>query len=199
MIKLINLSDDEPYKKFQKFFLNAQKKGEKNLEAISISSYDPSKKEVNSRFVNLKYIVDQEWIFFTNYHSNKANDFFAHDQVSILIFWQTINTQIRIKAKIFKTSKDFSDKHIKNRSKEKNALGISSYHSKAIESYDEVVSNYEKTLMAMDENIERPDYWGGYSFVPSYIEFWHGMKYRLNKREAFTKEGNGWSKKILQP
>ena len=199
MIKFINLSNDEPYIKFQKSFLSAQEMGEKYQEAISISSYDPTQKEVNSRFVNLKYIVDQEWIFFTNYRSNKANDFLAHNQVSVLIFWQTINTQIRIKANIFKTNKDFSDNHFQNRSKEKNALSISSYQSKKIESYDEVVSNYKKTLVAMEENQERPEYWGGYSFVPSYIEFWHGMKYRLNKREAYTKIGDGWSKKILQP
>ena len=64
-------------------------------------------KEVEARYVNLKYIDNNEWIFFSNYLSPKANQFESHDQVSILIYWASINTQIRMKAKIFKTSSEF--------------------------------------------------------------------------------------------
>ena len=47
--------------------------------------------------------------------------------------------------------------------------------------------------------LQRPKYWGGYYFIPDSFEFWRGHRNRLNKRELFTKEDNGWSKSILQP
>ena len=45
---------------------------QKNIEAISISSYDLKHKEVSSRFVNLKFLENDEFIFFSNYDSPKS-------------------------------------------------------------------------------------------------------------------------------
>ena len=42
------------------------------------------------------------------------------------IHWGAINSQVRLKAKINKTSVEFSDNHFQSRTKEKNALAISS-------------------------------------------------------------------------
>ena len=49
-------------------------------------------------------------------------------------------------AHIEKLSAEDSNDHFKNRSKEKNALAISSDQSKKIHSYEEVVDNYNKVL-----------------------------------------------------
>ena len=46
---------------------------------------------------------------------------------------------------------------------------------------------------------KRPSYWGGYSFKPYYFEFWQGHDVRLNKREVYTLQENGWEKHFLQP
>ena len=82
--------------------------------------------------VNLKYIIDDEWIFFSNYNSLKAQNFLNHDQISALFYWDSINVQIRIKAKIFKTLSKFSDEHFEKRNIKKNALSISSMQSQPI-------------------------------------------------------------------
>ena len=47
--------------------------------------------------------------FFQIIISPKAHQFESHNQVSVLIYWESINTQIRMKAKISKTSSEFSD------------------------------------------------------------------------------------------
>ena len=49
------------------------------------------------------------------------------------------------------------------------------------------------------KNEKCPDYWGGYSFVPYYFEFWEGHQSRINKREVFEKIDNVWKHFILQP
>ena len=199
MIKFINTSIEKPYIRFQSLYNEALANNQRGIEAISISSYNQKMNEVESRYVNLKYIVNNEWIFFSNYNSPKAQQFRSHSQVSVLIFWPSINIQIRIKAKISKTSADFSDEHFLGRTQEKNALAISSSQSKVIDSFEEVAKNFQKTLDVMTPDTVRPDFWGGFSFIPYYFEFWQGHKNRLNKRHVFEQQDKEWAERLLQP
>ena len=64
MIKFINLSDETPYQKFKEFYHEALNKNQSCIEAVAISSFNSEADEVDSRFVNLKYIAKDEWIFF---------------------------------------------------------------------------------------------------------------------------------------
>ena len=199
MIDLTAINSEKPYKKFIEHYKNAVLNNQKSIEAISISSFNKNTKEVESRFVNLKYIVNDEWIFFSNYKSNKARNFISHNQISALFYWNAINVQIRIKAIIRKSPRDFSDVHFMKRSLEKNALAISSDQSMPIASYDHVVANYNRVLSNKDSLSKRPDYWGGYSFTPYLFEFWEGNESRLNKRMIYIKKNSKWITSTLQP
>ena len=199
MINIDKINNSEPYDSFKILYKRALDANQKIIEAISISSLDAKKNEVESRFVNLKYINDEEWIFFSNYDSPKAKQFSMHDQITALFFWNSINVQIRIKATIKKSNKEFSNLHYDKRTKEKNALAHSSNQSSLTESYEKVVANYKKILKNEELLLKRPDNWGGFSFKPYYFEFWEGNNNRLNKREIYTKHRGVWVKSFLQP
>ena len=199
MIKFRNLDTSAPYKRFKYFYDAALLEDQKNIEAISISSFNSTKNEVESRYVNLKYIDKNEWIFFSNYESLKAKNFEQNNQISALFFWNKINVQIRMKAFIKKASRNISDKHFLIRSDEKNALSISSDQSKKIKSYDEVVKRYQATFAKKSILNKRPESWGGFSFTPYYFEFWEGEKFRLNKRNIYEKKRDNWQHFLLQP
>lgn len=198
MIKFNKLNQETPYLKFKEKYDEAMNANQKNIEALCISSYSHDLNEVNSRFVNLKFIDDKDFIFFSNYNSPKSEEFRSHNQVTVAIFWNNINIQIRIKALIKKTTLEFNNSYFANRSEKKNALAISSDQSKYIDSYESVISGYKKSL-EFGNLKECPDFWGGYSFTPYYFEFWEGHSSRLNKRDAFKKDGNSWHHSILQP
>ena len=138
MINIDKISNKKHYKIFKEFYRLALENNQDIIEAISISSFDKSSQEVESRFVNLKYIIDEEWIFFSNYLSPKSKQFDGHNQIAATIFWNSINVQIRMKAFIRKTNLNFSDKHFHSRDKKKNALAISSNQSNKINSYKDV-------------------------------------------------------------
>lgn len=198
MIKFINISSDEPLKilkdKYDKAFFMEQK----GIEALAISSYCVATKKVNSRYVNLKIIDSDSFIFFTNYNSPKAKEFLSHDDIAAILFWPTIKTQIRMKAKIKKTKSSFNDEYFKMRSRDKNALAISSSQSNEISSYDEVLKKFNK-IKSSDDLTICPSYWGGFSFQPYEYEFWEGHDFRLNKRNLYTLTNGAWKHSILQP
>ena len=198
MIKFNSLYQETPYLIFREKYDEAIDKGQKNIEAIAISSYDKEKNLVDSRFVNLKFIDNDEFIFFSNYDSPKAASFNSHNQISALLYWPSANVQIRMKAKIKKTSNEYNQKYFFERSKEKNALAISSNQSKPIDSYARVKENYNKSLKT--DNLKKcPEFWGGYAFIPYYFEFWEGHNTRLNKREVYEKNDDNWKHIFLQP
>ena len=198
MIQFNNLNQEIPYLLLKEKYDEAVDKGQKGIEAISICSYNKERNEVDSRYVNLKFISNDEFIFFSNYDSPKASSFNSHNQIAALLYWSSINVQIRMKAKIKKTSNAFNQKYFFDRSEEKNALAISSNQSKQIDSYSQVKENYNKSLKN-DDLKECPKYWGGYSFKPYEIEFWEGNEFRLNKRNLYTKDNTSWNHFILEP
>jgi len=198
MIQFNNLNQQSPYLLLKLKYDEASNAGQKNIEAISISSYNTQKYEVDSRYVNLKFITNDEFIFFSNYDSPKARSFISHNQVAVLLYWPSINIQIRMKAEIKKTPNEYNQKYFFDRSVEKNALAISSKQSKPIDSYSQVKENYNKSLKN-DDLKKCPEFWGGYSFTPYYFEFWEGHESRLNKREVYEKSNDSWKHLILQP
>lgn len=198
MIEFKNLCQEKPYSMFKDKYFEALDAGQNNIEAISISSYNKHISEVDARYVNLKFIDKRNFIFFSNYESPKSLAFKSFNQISALIYWPSINTQIRMKAKIFRTSLNYNNEYFKKRSIEKNALAICSNQSQPISSYDEVIKKYNDVKKEKDLS-HCPIYWGGFSFAPYYFEFWEGHESRINKRRVFNKIDSGWSEFNIQP
>ncbi len=198
MIKFNNISSEKPFIIFKEKYDKAYQSGQKNIEAVSISTYNKESDIIDSRFVNIKFIENTDFIFFSNYNSPKSQAIRSHNQISALIYWPSINVQIRMKATIERTSVKYNEEYFKKRSFEKNALAISSDQSSSIDSYEDVKKNYTHVLNSADLR-SCPNYWGGYKFSPYFFEFWEGHSSRLNKREAFEKEKNDWKYFILQP
>lgn len=198
MIKFINLSKEKPYLEFKSKYDKALNLNQKHIEALSVSSYSTRLNEVNSRYVNLKLVHNKNFIFFSNYNSPKAKEFEEHHQISALLYWDTINTQIRLKANIKKTSIEYNKKYFMDRSLQKNALAISSRQSEPIDSYENVKENYNQSLN-LDNLRDCPEYWGGYSITPYYFEFWEGHESRINKRQVFNNIDGNWEQSFLQP
>ena len=198
MIIFRDLSQEAPFLRIYKEYKRAHAADQQAIDAISISSFNKLNDEVDSRYVNLKFVEGDSFVFFSNYNSPKAIQFNGNNKISALIYWPSINIQIRMKAHIKKTAKSYNNSYFHDRSIHKNALAISSNQSQAIHSYEQVIVNYINAKE--NQNLKKcPDYWGGYSFIPYYFEFWEGHSSRLNRRDAYEKNGNNWNHSILQP
>ena len=63
MIEFTNLNQETPYELLKEKYDEALNAGQRGIEAISISSYNKEISEVDSRYVNLKFILNDEFIF----------------------------------------------------------------------------------------------------------------------------------------
>ena len=63
MIKFSKLNQEIPYQLFKAKYDKAFDADQKAIEAISISSFNKEMNEVDSRFVNLKFVSNNEFIF----------------------------------------------------------------------------------------------------------------------------------------
>ena len=81
MITFDNPCLDRPYQVFKEKYDESLKAKQDNIEAICIGSYLPKNNEVNARYVNLKFINDKQFIFFSNYNSPKSREFKEHDRL----------------------------------------------------------------------------------------------------------------------
>ena len=198
MIKFENISQQDPYIRFVEVYKKALHAKQNNIEAVCISSFSKINSEVDARFVNIKKVVDDNFIFFSNYNSPKSDQFLSHDQVSLTFYWSSINVQIRMKGNIKKTSKKISQEHFKNRDSKKNALAISSNQSQKMISYNFILHKFSETLENSNLH-DCPDYWGGFVVKPYYFEFWEGEDSRINRRESFSFDGNDWKNFYLEP
>ena len=112
--------------------------------------------------------------------------------------FDTTSLYFCFKSSLSKTSLDFNQAYFKTRDHKKNALAISSNQSSKIDSFSLVEKKFKDVLE--NENLERcPIYWGGFSFTPFIFEFWKGNKFRLNKRDLYSKENNKWVHTTLEP
>ena len=85
MIDLSNISKDLPHARFLEEYKRAIELDQANIEAVCISSVD-SQNKPHSRYVNLKFVNDNEWIFFSNYESPKSLQFENNNSIAALFF-----------------------------------------------------------------------------------------------------------------
>jgi pyridoxamine 5'-phosphate oxidase len=136
-----------------------------------------------SRVVLLKALTDKGFVFYTNYQSEKGLAIAHHPKVGLSFFWPPLERQVIIKGLIQKTPSDLSDEYFNSRPKGSQLGAIVSDQSNVIS--DRTI--LEAKLNALEiqyknEEIPRPDNWGGYLVIPKSIEFWQGRPNRLHDR-----------------
>jgi len=199
MIFFYNIDKNHPFSLLYDKYLEASKRNQTSIEAMVLATLDLENMLPNSRFVNAKYITNEEIIFFSNYQGTKSREIENTNNVSVIFYWDTIKVQIRIRGRIIKSKKEVSDKHFFERSDDKNAIAISSNQSSVIDSYSYVVKKYEEVLNDNSSIRQRPSYWGGYSIKPYYFEFWEGQDSRVNKRKVYELKNKKWESYYLEP
>ena len=202
--KILPMRLEELLNKIDNLVDEANKIGHKEPTAMHLATVN-NEGITHGRIVLYKGIKDNNIMFVTNYHSQKANDMKENENIALTFYWELLKKQIRVNGIAKKASAEISDEYFAQRSFQSQVGAIISKQSNKLESHDEFmkkVQNYAKEHEEQKEGqkLKRPDNWGAYLVTPKEIEFWHEYDFRLHKRELYSiSEDGNWNKEFLYP
>jgi len=177
-------------------------------EAIETEIYEPnamvlatSNNEMpRSRYVLFKNIIEDKIIFHTHYESPKALEIFSNPNVSGIFYWPEIHRQVRFQGIAKKASSKISDEYFASRPRGGQLSAWASYQSRLISSRDDVTKKIDElNEKYKNQEIPRPDFWGGFEIDIQYWEFWQGRRNRTHDRFCYTQNNSGWDIERMSP
>ena len=188
----------DPFVAFESWFNVAVSSGEQEANAMVISTVNEFMKP-SARVVYLKGLLDQQFVFYTNYLSHKGKDLNQNPNASLLFFWPGLERQIRIEGTVNKISETESDAYFASRPRESKLGAWASHQSEPLVGIDEITQRYKILDEQFQGDIPRPPHWGGMALRPTYLEFWQGKPSRLHERVCFKLTEDAWQISRLNP
>lgn len=191
--------DPNPFIQFKKWFEQALAAQLPEPNAMTIATTTPDGKP-SARMVLLKDFDERGFVFFTNYNSRKGQELAANPQAALVFWWAELERQVRILGRVEKVSESESDYYFESRPA-KSRLGAWASNQSEIIPTREVLEQRMQELQSKYENqdIPRPQHWGGLRVIPTEIEFWQGRSSRLHDRLLYTHVDDSWKIQRLSP
>ena len=190
---------NNPLPLFEQWFLQAQQAKLPEPNAMSLSTVS-ALGQPSLRTVLLKYFDDNGFVFFTNYHSCKAQQIAENNQVALLFPWVALERQVIVQGYAEKISTAESLKYFLSRPQGSQLGAWVSQQSSVISSRQVLEMKMAEIKRKFNDGaIPLPDFWGGYRVVPKRIEFWQGRSNRLHDRFCDYPHNGQWKIDRLSP
>jgi len=187
-----------PFQLFELWTTEAVESNEKEANAFVLSTVN-EESQVSSRIVYLKDIIDEQFILYTNYNSQKGEDIVENSKVSMLFFWPDGLRQIRIEGECTKVDSAVSDKYFESRPRGSQIGAWASHQSEELTDRKQLEDRVKEYELKFPDVVPRPQHWGGYQIKPKRFEFWQGRPSRLHDRIVFEELNQNWTIRRLNP
>lgn len=188
----------DPFEQFHKWFRHAIRAEVPEPNAMCLSTVDGNKPD--SRIVLLKGIEKDGFVFYTNYTSTKGRQIEANPHVHLNFVWYELERQVRIAGTAYKVDPAESDAYFHSRPFESRVGAWVSRQSEELQSRDQLLEAMQHSLREMEnQEIKRPQHWGGFRVIPERFEFWQGRPGRLHDRLCYKLKNGEWKLSRLYP
>lgn len=153
------------------------------------------------RFVLVKEIDDDGFVFYTNYESRKAQHLAVRPRAAIAWHWWSTGDQVNVEGTTERLPAERSDRYFASRPRGSQIGAWASRQSRPIESRDALIASVREVEARYEgREVPRPPHWGGYRLRPDRIEFWKNGEFRLHDRFVYTPgPDGGWAVERLSP
>jgi pyridoxamine 5'-phosphate oxidase len=189
----------DPFRHFEAWFAEAMRSEPNDANAMTLATCTPDGVPA-ARIVLLKGRDGRGFVFYTNTSSRKGGELAGNARAALLFHWKSLQRQVRIEGTVESVTPAEADAYFASRPRISRLGAWASLQSQVLS--DRTV--LEQRLADVDalypgEDIPRPPHWSGYRVLPSRIEFWQAMPFRLHDRTIFTRDGDGWTTEKLFP
>jgi len=155
---------------------------------------------VSARMALLRIVDERGFGFFTNYESHKGRDLAENPHAALVLFWPTLERQIRITGTVSRSEASVSDQYFRDRPRSHQLSTWVSHQSQTIADRHELNRKLrELEHQFLNHEVSRPPYWGGFILSPDTIEFWQGRPNRLHDRLCYRRVNSSWILERLSP
>ena len=193
--------DIYPHEQFLQWFNSALNANLHEPYAMSLATADGQGRP-HVRTVLLRGATQDGYDFYTNYDSQKGLDLAANPYAEILFYWSELERQIRISGRVTRISEQESTAYYHKRPRDSQiAAHISTPQSGVIASRELLQQRFQDLHDQVEQQNElaKPEFWGGYRLQPDHYEFWQGRPNRLHDRLIYKKENSLWTLQRLMP
>ena len=170
--------------------------------AICVSSVD-TEGMPNGRYVLLKDVSENGFLFYTNLKSQKGKELFGSKKGALTWWSRAQNKSVRVQGSVKQVSDEVADNYWSTRKEDAKISAILSKQSEEVTSRDQLEEEFTKLKVEYaGKEIPRPDHWSGVIISPQKIEFWEATdEYtsRLHNRFVFELQNDQWVTKRLYP
>jgi pyridoxamine 5'-phosphate oxidase len=188
----------DPMLMFKKWYQEAHEKNCESPHAMSISTVS-SKGQPSSRMVYMKEILEEGFIFYSNFKSRKGTNLDTNPKIAALFFWGCTEQQVRIEGEVERVPTEISDDYFASRPRVSQIGAWASEQSSEIENRQTLEGRVAHFEAKYPNEVPRPPHWGGYLIKPAYFEFWQGRLGRLHDRICYTLESENWKTTRIAP
>ena len=192
--------DKNPIHQFKKWFDDAVKSEIAEPTAMNLATITLGGKP-SSRIVLLKGIENNQFVFYTNYQSQKGVELETNPACALTFFWPDLERQVRIEGVATRVSAETSNAYFTSRPRGSQIGAWASPQSAIIDDrkiLEDRIIELEKKFDGQAV-LPRPNQWGGYGVDAFEIEFWQGRASRLHDRIVYTKVDREWRTNRLAP
>jgi len=196
--KLEDHFGNNPMDLLARWLREAAEKGVSEPNAIAISTIGLTGFP-RTRIVYLRELLQEGFVFYTNYNSEKGKAIDANSNLHGLLFWPGLERQISITGIAEKIPSDMSDAYFEARPRGSKLGAWASNQSEKLTSRQELENRVKDFAEKFPNEVPRPPHWGGYLVRPIRFEFWQGRPSRLHDRIVFDKNNSEWTIYRLNP
>ncbi|AXT58530.1 pyridoxamine 5'-phosphate oxidase [Aquimarina sp. AD1] len=190
----------DPFQLFTKWYAEELEKSTNSLPAACCISTIGLDEYPNARFVSLKELKNDAFIITGPLQSRKGMEIEKSPKIAITFWWETTQRQIRIQGNASKISNSEAISYFKPRAKDSKIISTISEQGNIVESIDTFKQKfYEAESIYKNNDVVKPENWGGYAIQPIRIEFMEFKTNRFHHRTLFQLNNKEWTTTILQP
>ncbi|KAM6163228.1 pyridoxine-5'-phosphate oxidase [Rhynchocyon petersi] len=183
-----HLASLDPIKQFAAWFEEAvqcPEIGEANAMCLATCTRDG---KPSARMLLLKGFDKDGFRFFTNFESRKGKELDSNPFASLVFYWEPLHRQVRVEGSVKKLSQEEAECYFHSRPKSSQIGAVVSRQSSVIPDRQYLrTKNEELEQLYKEQEVPKPEYWGGYILYPQVIEFWQGQTNRLHDRIVFRR------------